>query len=307
MNITVIGSGAMGSLFGGMLTEEGHNVTLFDVWEEHIEAMNNHGLKIRTLEGKKKNIEVKATTNSSFIDHTDLAIIFVKSTQTREAAKGTYDILTENVEVLTLQNGLGNPEIIKEFAPEENIIAGVTTHGSTLESPGRITHAGSGPTTIGRYFTKNDEKVHKVAEVLSSAGFDTTTSNNIKSKIWEKLLVNIGINYPTALGRVRNGLLTKTKTGERLIESSIREAMKVARKEGIKLRKDLVEYAKKIASSTGDNKSSMLQDIEKGKMTETKNLAGAIVRRAEKHNLEVPINRTFNDLIKTAEHRSNSL
>ncbi|KXA89947.1 hypothetical protein AKJ40_02235 [candidate division MSBL1 archaeon SCGC-AAA259M10] len=305
MNITVLGSGAMGSLFGGLLTADGHDLTLVDVWKEHIETMKERGLVISTPEGTERNIEVEATADPSSIGNADLVIVFVKSYQTKEALQDTSGFFDENVDVLTLQNGLGNPETISEYVPEKNIIAGVTAHGSTLKNPGHIIHAGVGPTKIGRYFTENDEKVSQLSKILTSAGFETEVTERIREEIWEKLLVNVGINPPTALARVRNGLLVETEAGEELIETIVNEALQVAVEEGVNVREDIVNHVKNVASSTSANKSSMLQDIEAGKKTEIEYLTGSIVRRAEKHDIEVPINRTLKHLVELSERTQN--
>lgn len=301
MEINVIGSGAMGSLFGGLLAKSGQNVTLYDRGKEHVEKINEDGLKISTPENHQKIIDVKATTNPSSLGTPDLAIIFVKSKDTRQVMRETSEIYGKNTDVLTLQNGLGNPEIIAEHVSEKNIIAGVTSHGSTEKGPGHVVHAGEGPTAIGRYFVENGETVHKIANILTSAGVETEVSDNIRDKIWEKVLVNIAINLPTALARVKNGVLVETEAGNQLIETIVKEARAVAEKEKAKIRNDIVDYAKEIAKKTSENKSSMLQDIEAGRKTEVEQLAGEIVKRAKSYGISVPINRALRGLILLAE------
>ncbi len=301
MNITIIGSGAMGSLFGGLLAENDHKVTLIDRGKKHVQKINKNGLKITNLQNKTRKIDVKATKTTQETIKPDLAIIFVKSPDTKKAIENHLQILKPNVNILTLQNGLGNPETIAKKIPKQNIIAGTTTHGTTQKEPGHIKHAGKGPTVIGRYFTENDEFVNDLASVLTEAGIKTDVSDNIQDIIWEKVLVNIGINPVTALARVKNGELLKSEAGTKLLEKAVKEGLQVAEAEGAKIRDDIISHAKKIAKKTGDNKSSMLQDIEQGKKTEIEYLSGAIVKRAEKHNIPTPVNRILNNLIQLAE------
>lgn len=303
MKIAIIGSGAMGSLFGGLLAENGHKVTLADKRKKLVRKINENGLKITNLKNKKRTIEVKATTSVKNITKPDLAIIFVKSPDTEKAVKDSIQILNPDVNILTLQNGLGNPETIAKHIPEEKIIAGTTTHGSTEKTPGHVKHAGEGDTVIGRYFTDNDGFVDDLATTLTDAGIKTNVSNDIQKFVWEKVLVNIGINPLTALARVKNGALLEFKAGTNILERAIEEGIKIAKAEGVKIRDDIISHAKNIAKKTKDNKSSMLQDIEQGRKTEIEYLSGAIVKKAEKHNISVPTNETLNNLILLAEEK----
>jgi 2-dehydropantoate 2-reductase len=300
MDITIIGSGAMGSLYGGLLAAGGVEVTLVDVWEEHVQAIDTHGLRI-TSSTTEQTIDAAATTDVSTIDTTDLIIVFVKSTQTRTALDDLPSRLIENTDFLTLQNGLGNPETIGERVPRENVIAGVTAHGATLKGPGQVFHAGSGPTTIGRYFGENDARTHAIAELFTTAGIETSVSDTVRDDLWEKVLVNIGINAPTAIARVKNGRLATTEPGETLIETAVTEAARVARSEGCDIRDDIIQHVKDVATATGENKSSMLQDIEAGRQTEIDYLHGAIVDRAERNEIPVPVNRTLANVVRLTE------
>lgn len=300
MNITIIGSGAMGSLYGGLLAASGVDVTLVDIWEEHVQAINSDGLRIVTPT-TEQTVQVDATTDVSSLDTTDLIIVFVKSTHTRAALSDLPSTRIEDIDFLTLQNGLGTPETIAEFVPRENVIAGVTAHGATLRGPGQVFHAGEGPTRIGRYFAANDPRTRTIAEQFSTAGIETSVSGSIQDDHWEKVLVNIGINAPTAIARVKNGTLAATDPGEELLETAVTEAARVARSEGCDVRDDIVQYVKGIAEATGKNKSSMLQDIEAGRKTEIDYLHGAIVDRAEQNGLAAPINSTLASLVRLTE------
>lgn len=300
MDVAVLGSGAMGSLFGGRLAQAGMEVSFIDVWEEHVEALNDGGLVIETSDGTERVSDVHATTSPASVSPVDLLLVFVKSIHTRDALADATPLL-DGVDVLTLQNGLGNPEILAEFVDESRIIAGVTAHGSTMVGPGRIRHAGSGPTTIGRYFVENDGLVTAIGERFSAAGIDTTVSPAITAAIWEKVLVNVGINAATALARVRNERLATADSGQRLVDRAVSEAAAVADAEEIDIRTDIVEHVLEIAERTGSNRSSMRQDVEAGRRTEIETLNGAVVNRAEAHGIDTPVNRTLADLVRLTE------
>ncbi len=295
----------MGSLFGGLLAKDGHDVTLLDIWEEHIDKIKTKGLRITSPNGEEIIVkDIRATTDPEGINAPALAILFVKSIHTKEALRNASSVLDDSVDIMTLQNGLGNPEKISQFMPKEKIIAGVTTHGSTLKDPGHIVHAGEGSTKIGRYYRKNDERVDEIAGILSSAGIETSVSDHVEKLIWEKVLVNIGINIPTALARVKNKYIAQTEFGNQLVEQAVEEAIKIARKEGIDIREDMISYVFEVASKTGENKSSMLQDMEAGQKTEIENFSGAIVEMAEKHGVSCPVNGALYNLVRLSEEGS---
>lgn len=298
--IAVLGGGAMGSLFGGLLAASGVDVALVDTGTEHVRTVDEEGLRLRSPEGERT-VAVSATTDPAAVGAVDLVVVFVKSPQTRSALAGATALLADDPDVLTLQNGLGNPETIAEFVPEKRVVAGVTAHGATLEGPGRVFHAGEGATTVGRYFTDNDDRVRALARTLTEAGIETTVSGAIRDDIWEKVLVNVGINAPTAVARVENGLLATTDSGRRLVEAAVTEAARVARSEGRAVPGDPVSHVLDVAAATAENRSSMLQDVEAGRETEVEHLHGEIVRRARDHGLPAPVNRTLADLVRLGE------
>lgn len=303
MRIVGIGSGAMGSLFGGLLAADGHNVTLVDIWEEHVQTINENGLVISTVAGNEQTIDVDAVTDPTMVESPDLAMIFVKSIHTENAVADAAPIL-DNTNVITVQNGLGNTETIAEYVPEERVIGGVTSQGAILEGPGRITHAGKGPTSIGRYFRDNDDDVQQIAEHFSAAGIETEVTDTVRDAVWEKVLVNLGINAATALARVRNGMIAEAEPGRKIAEAAVTEGKTVAEKQGRTVREDIVDYVMEIASETASNKSSMRQDLEADQTTEIETLNGEIVRRAKSQGIKTPVNRTLSNLIRLAEHGS---
>lgn len=300
-HIAVLGSGAMGSLFGGRLAASGADVTLVDRRSAHVEAVNRSGLTIRSAAADDLTVEVPATTDPATVGPVGLVVVFVKSHHTESALEGASALLEGGPDVLTLQNGLGNPETIAEFVPPAKVLAGVTAQGATREAPGRVFHAGEGPTTIGRYFTGNDDRVRTVATWFEEAGIETTVSDAVRDEIWEKVLVNVAINAPTALARVPNGTLATTDPGRRVLESAVKEAARVARNEGRAVPADVVSIALDVARATAENRSSMLQDVEGGRKTEIEQLHGAIVERAEELGLQTPVNRTLADLVRLTE------
>lgn len=302
MRVDVVGSGAMGSLFGGLLAEAGNDVCLIDVWQEHVEAINSRGLWIEGLSGDRC-IKVKATIEPDELAGTsDLLIFFVKSYHTESAARNVSLLVGENTTVLTLQNGLGNVEILSNILGEEKIVAGTTSYGANILGPGRVCHAGIGPTIIGELNGKITKRIDELARVLTEAGVKTDTSANVMGLIWSKLMINVGINALGTLLNVRNGELLKGEHSLALQRKLVAEATEVAAKKGIELMyEDMSHEVAAICEKTSGNINSMLQDVRNKRKTEIDFINGAIVREGERLNVPTPVNRVVSSLIKAIE------
>jgi len=300
VKIVVIGAGAMGSLFGALLAESGENVRLYDIWEEHVKAINEKGLDIE-LNGKTRSVMVNTTSNKKQIEKTDLAIIFVKSTQTGDAARTASELVSNSGFVLTLQNGMGNADIIGEVVAPGRIIAGTTSHGATILGPGSIRHAGTGPTVIGMWSGLQKTGIQKIADVFNKAGIVTETVDDVRNVIWAKLLVNVGINAITALTGIKNGRIIDLSATKTLSCAAVEEAMEVARALGVKVADNTVEHVFHVAKATSANRSSMGQDVDNKRQTEISVINGAIVKEAERMGIQAPVNRTLTTLIETLQ------
>ena len=290
MNITVIGAGAMGSLFGALLAEAGKTVTLLDICREHVDAVNANGLSIEKA-GARRIVPIQATTDPDWIGSTDLSIVFVKSPHTAAAAKTAARLSGKTGLVLTLQNGMGNADMLAEILEPSQIIAGTTSHGATFLGPGTIRHAGAGDTVIGPWSTAGMTGAEKVSEVFHRANIATRVVVDVRTVLWEKLLINVGINAITALAGIKNGQILQLEWSRRLSREAVEEAMAVAHAQGIAIDGDPVEKVFQVAAATGPNRSSMGQDVDNCRLTEIAAINGFIVRLAEKAGMPVPVNR----------------
>lgn len=299
MKIAIIGAGAMGCLYGGKLsTLEDNEVFLIDVWKDHVDAVNQNGLAME--EGGKELIysKVKAVTDAAAAGVCDLAIIFVKSTLTGVAVKSNRSVFGPNTLILTLQNGLGNIELIEKELGRKNIIAGTTAHGATMLGPGKMRHAGVGKTIIGELSGKNTERLNNLVGLLCAAGLESESSDNAMGLLWDKLLVNVGINALTALTGIHNGELLNYPELEKILEAAVSEAHAVSKAKGIKLQfDDPVSHTKNVCQATAENKSSMLQDVTNGKRTEIDMINGAVCREGESMGIATPANSVLTNLI----------
>ncbi len=303
MKIAIIGAGAMGSIYGGFLAEAGNEVYFLDVFKEHVDNINQNGLWMEGTSGDRYIKGIKATADPTEVGVVDLVIVFVKSTITDIAIAQNRDVLGENTTVLTLQNGLGNVEKLETVVRKEQIITGTTSHGANLLGPGRVKHAGHGATVIGELDGNVTERINKISQLLKDAKLEpVTVSTNVMGIIWDKVLVNVGINPLTALSGLRNGQLLDYPETEWIMEQAVREAEMVAEASGIKLATpNPVEHCKNTARLTKENISSMLADVNNKRKTEINNINGAIVREAEKHNINAPVNNVLTKLILLKE------
>ena len=306
MKIAVIGTGAMGSLFGALLSSVS-DVCLIGNFKEHIRAINQDGLVIEKTDGISEKYYFPAVTDLSDLGpEFDLAIIFTKSYQTKEAAELAKPLLNREGLALTLQNGLGNLEIIADTVGSERAVAGVTSHGATLTEPGHVRHAGHGHTHIATS-PQYARSLEQIAEIFKSAGIDVSLFENLDSLIWGKLLINVGINAMTAILRVTNGVLGITPECEKIMEKAVSEARAVSNTLGIELPyDDPLEQVKKVCSNTFGNRASMLQDILRGVQTEVGVINRAIVKKGEELDISTPYNVFLSEIIEALEATSES-
>ena len=301
MKIAIIGAGAMGSLFGGRLALAGEEVWLLDVWEEHVRTINDKGLSIASPAGDIV-AWPKATTRLEDIGTAELVIVFVKSTATAKAAETASALLGPETAVLTLQNGYGNAETIAAAVGAARVIAGTTAQGATLLGPGRIMHGGSGETHIGELGGGLTERLQKIAACLTKAGITTIADDNVASLIWGKLIVNVGINALTGITGLKNGELADHEETRQVLALAVEEAVRVADAAGVKLPYgNPVEKVLAVAVATAENRSSMLQDLSGGRVTEIEAINGALVREGERFGVPTPVNGVLTLLIKALE------
>ncbi len=303
MKIAVVGAGAMGSLFGALLAEAGNEVWLYDVWLEHVQTINQAGLRIER-EGKTRTVDIRATDDPEQIGRAELVIIFVKSSRTSSAAETAQTIAGSDGSVMTLQNGMGNADVIAEFIEPERILAGTTSHGATMLGPGSIRHAGSGPTTIGPWAQGEGgvQRAGQFAEFFNRAGIKTDSVADVRSVVWNKLLINIGINAITALTNIKNGQILDLEITRELSRAAVNEAINVARELNIKIHDEAVDIVFKVAEATALNRSSMGQDVDSLRQTEITAINGFIVREAKRLGLEAPVNFALTALVQTLEY-----
>ena len=306
MKIAVIGTGAMGSIFGSMLSSVS-DIYLVTTNKDHVKAINEKGLKVEKNDGTFKRYKLLATSDPNTISvKVDLAIIFTKSYNTRDAAISAVPMLKQDGLALTLQNGLGNYDVISDVLGKNRAVAGVTSHGGTLVSPGHVRHAGTGHTEFSGPGA-DSEKIVRIAEIFNAAGIDTSISDDLDSLLWGKLIINVGINALTAILKVQNGILYTTPECEKIMKKAVVEAVEIANALKINIPyDDPFEQVKKVCENTAQNRASMLQDILSGSRTEIGVINMAVVAKGIEAGIPAPYNLFLSEIIEALEATAES-
>jgi 2-dehydropantoate 2-reductase len=290
MKISVVGPGAIGILFAIRLTESAQTVTLVDHDTDRAERLAKSGLSLITE--NDITITTKPATATAIPAKQDLIIVCTKSYATQSLE------LPSNIPVLTIQNGLGNVETLCKIVGSSNVIAGSTSEAATLLEEGQIRHAASGITTLGAWAGCSTESAE---HALKNVGFDIQATMFPGQMLWEKAVINAGINPLTALLNVPNGHLLHQKEIRQLMRDLVVEAARVASTEGYRFEYSLVEKAEEVCKKTASNISSMLQDVRDNRQTEIEAISGEILRRCDAASLTAPRTRVIYQLIKGME------
>ncbi|RZN34446.1 MAG: ketopantoate reductase family protein [Methanophagales archaeon ANME-1-THS] len=298
MHILVYGAGAIGSLVGALLSKE-HEVILLGR-KEHMQAIRKDGLRVTGL--TRMHIYLETTTTLGEVNgKIDLVILTVKSYDTHSAANELAKNLKPS-QLLSIQNGLNNANILERYLGKTRLVFGTTSQGVTFVKPGEVRHAGLGRTVVGCMRNEDFETATQVCDLLSSCGLKTELTDNIIGEIWAKAIVNACINPLTVILRCENGRLLGLPEVMSVMKKCSDECEAVAKAKGIMLpTPDMYRYTVDVASQTASNHSSMLQDIEKGKPTEINGITGVIVSAGKKFKVQTPVNFTLLQLVKGIE------
>ncbi len=299
MHFLVVGPGAMGCLFAAGLKKGGYEVTLLDYLPERARQIDNQGIVVRGITGEYT-VKVHAVADKISIQP-DVVLICVKSYTTKQAAEKIKPWLSPEAFVVTLQNGVGNLEILEQIFGKKNVFGGITAQGSTLLEPGKIRHAGQGETIIGPQ-EHPDSPLERIVSAFNTAGFKTRSTKNVVDLIWGKLIINVGINSLSALTRLKNGRLAELDGTRRVMEHAVKEAIAVAHAKNIRLPyPDPLARVMEVCRDTAENIASMLQDVLKQRITEVSFINGAIVREGIALGIPTPVNHTLTCLVKTVQ------
>jgi 2-dehydropantoate 2-reductase len=301
MRICIIGCGAVGSIFAAHLARlDGVEVWVYDVVREHVEAINRSGLR---LSGAADfTARVQAASDPAQIPRCDYGIVATKSIHTRQAIEQAARIFDDRSAVCSVQNGVGNEEIIAERV--RYVIRGTTFPAGHVIEPGHVGFDIKGDTWIGPFEPTHTpmQRVEELAGTLTRSGMHTVALPDARGAQWTKLIFNAATNPVGALTKLHHGAATAFEPTGELFKALIEEGKSVARALGIELHGDPWELVMRGANAPGQHKASMLQDVEAGRQTEVDFMNGAIVHCGERTGVATPLNRAIWALIKGLEH-----
>lgn len=298
MKTVVVGAGAVGSVFGGRLAAAGHDVWLVHRRQEVVDALRRDGLRLSGPDGQQT-VPVHATRDTSEIGPADLVLIMVKTTDTAAAADASRALIGPDTLVLTLQNGLGNLEIIAAAVGQERALIGLTYVGATLGEPGAARLTAPGRTFLGEPSGGPSDRTSAIARALSEAGMPTEAVDQIWNVIWGKLIINASMNATCALIGASGAQALASPAASTWLGMVARECAAVAERLGIDLPyPDAAARVLQHCRDVGNSKPSMLQDVERGRLTEIAAINGAIVHAATEVGLSAPYNEALVYLVR---------
>ncbi|MGB6407264.1 MAG: 2-dehydropantoate 2-reductase [Planococcus donghaensis] len=302
MKILVVGAGAMGSLFAGRLKTQTSEVFLYNRKNSHVEKINQCGLTIIEQDNNKTVIPLTVVQEVS--KDYDLVLVMLKTHATKAVLTQLKNSFSLQTLFVTMQNGLGNLEILAEIFPNNSLVAGTMGSGANIESDGQILHRGFGTNFVGQPTDKRaQEKLVEFVGLLNQSGLETELADDVQAVIWNKLFVNLAYNSLTALTRLRNGDILNTVDGQNLLRSIVTEAIEIAEAEGIHVETETI-IAKCIKMGQEQfpaNKSSMLMDVLHERKTEIDAINGAVANLGKKHGILTPYNDMITGIIKVIE------
>jgi len=295
MKIAVMGAGAVGCYYGGMLARAGHDVVLIGR-PQHVEAIERQGLRLETQTFDER-IRVSASTEASAVQGAQLVLFCVKSTDTESGAAAIRPNLATDAWVLSLQNGVENADRLRALLPQE-VTAAVVYIGVEMAGPGHVRHHGRGELVI-EPSKANDE----VARALIAAGVPTEISDNVRGALWAKLIANCAYNALSAITQLPYGRLVKGEGITAAMRDLVDECVAVAKADGVTLPGDVDAAVRKIAETMPGQYSSTAQDLARRKRSEIDHLNGLIVRRSEALGVATPANRLLHAIVKLIESK----
>jgi len=300
--VAVLGAGAMGCLFGGLLIEGGLDVTFIDKWQEHVSKIKTEGLRLVGL-GGDRTLKAKATTDVTKLGTFDIIIVQCKATDTRAAVESAKHLFRKDSVAISFQNGLGNEDVIAEvLGGADRVFGGQTLQGANIEGPGVSRIHTNLVSYIGEWNGGCSQRCGRIARVFSAAGLPTEEDPNMKKKLWMKAIYNCVVSPLSTLTNLTHRDVYCRKDAIPVADAIVKEALQVAAAEGIDIsEKEGREYLDKVIASNQANKSSMCNDILAKRKSEIDYINGRILTLARKHGISVPVNQAMAFCVRGVE------
>jgi 2-dehydropantoate 2-reductase len=296
LKVAVMGAGAVGCYFGGMLARAGHAVTLI-ARPAHVQAVESAGLRMETRTFDAQ-VRLSASTDPAAVRGADLVLFSVKSTDTEAAGAQILPHLAPGALVLCLQNGVDNADRLRTVLPPAQVAAAVVYVATEMAGPGHVKHHGRGELVI-----EPSASSAQVAQALVAAGVPTEISDNVRGALWLKLILNCAYNAVSAIAQRPYGENVQGEGVWDLMRDVVDECLAVARADGVNVPGDAHAAVRKLVESMPAQYSSTAQDLARGKRTEIDYLNGLVVRRGQALGLPTPVNRVLWALVKLLESK----
>ncbi len=301
MRIIVSDSSALGILLAAQLARTKQEVVLLDTDKTRTKRFTADGLRIESSNGGWKSA-IMSSTDPHSMKAPDIVFLCAKSYHTEEVLKRIKDILAPETYIVSLQNGLGNLQIINEYASSERVIGGVTYQEAIILGEGHVRIIAKGDTIIGQENGRVLGRIREIASLLTRAGFPTKITKDITSVIWSKLVISAGIDALSAVTRLRKEALVKNEYTREIMRRAVSEAVKVAKRKRVKLNyDDPIQKVEAVCKMSTEDIGTMLRDILEQRPTEIDYINGAIIRQAKSYNIKTPTNEMLTELIKPIE------
>ena len=300
--VVIMGTGAMGSVYAALMADAGHEVWAVDAWAQHVSAMQANGLRVEGASGDRT-VRVNATGNAAEAGEADLVIVATKLDGVAAACEAAKPLVRSDTAILSIQNGLGGPDIAAGvFGPERVTIGVVGGFGASMKGPGHAHHNGMEFVRLGEYQGGQTNRTAWIAEAWESSGFKVLTFDDIHKMVWEKLICNCAYSGPCTVTDLTLGEVLANAEASALSGACATEAWEVARAKGIAVDvDDPVAYVRAFGEKISGSRPSMAQDHTARKKCEIDAINGAIVREAAPLGLSVPTNAFVTQLIKARE------
>jgi 2-dehydropantoate 2-reductase len=299
LQVAVMGAGAVGCYFGGMLARAGHEVTLI-ARPQHAQAITREGLRMETRSFDER-VKLRASSDSAAVKGAQLVLFCVKSGDTESAGRQIEPHLSDDAVVLCLQNGVDNAERLRGVLPRVEVAAAVVYVGTEMAGPGHVKHHGRGELVIDP-----TRQLPQLAGIFTAAGVPTEVSNNVRGALWLKLILNCGYNAVSAIAQMPYGQTVQGVGIPDVMRDVVNECLAVAKAEGVNVPGDVDAAVRRIVESMPGQYSSTAQDLARGKPSEIDYLNGHVVRRGEALGVPAPANRVLWALVKLLESRAPS-
>jgi 2-dehydropantoate 2-reductase len=298
MRIAVMGAGAVGCYFGGMLARAGNPVTLIGR-AKHVQEMERNGLFLDAVSFQER-VPVRAQTEAEGVEGAQLVLFCVKSTDTESAARALAPHLASDAILLSLQNGVDNAERLQAAVPQE-VIPAVVYVATEMAGPGHVKHHGRGDLVIGA-----SARSAELAGLFASAGVGMKVSDNVTGELWTKLIVNCAYNALSAIAKMPYGGLVQGEGVAAVMDDVIVECLAVAQAAGVTVPGDVRQSVPGIARAMPGQYSSTAQDLMRGKPSEIDHLNGFVVKKGTSLGIATPVNRVLQTLVRLLESRTNN-